>query len=109
MEVLREQRPVAKKVHYCGFCGEKILPGQKYIRQTNVYDGCIGDFKSHIDCMELSHALSMYDDLGWDEGLSGDYFLDNMYDYLKMKEVSFEPMEHYTNVKKCLDIILEEA
>lgn len=108
MEILSESTPVARKVHYCGFCGEKIVPGQKYYKQTNVYDDTIGDFKCHTECMDLSKALDMYSDLGWDEGLSENAFLDYMYDYLNMKGVSFEPMEHYANVKKCLELINEE-
>lgn len=39
--ILRETYPTAKKEHRCEFCCEKIAIGQKYVRQTNVYDGTI--------------------------------------------------------------------
>lgn len=37
--ILRETYPTAKKEHRCEFCCEKIAIGQKYVRQTNIYDG----------------------------------------------------------------------
>lgn len=45
--ILKETYPTAKKEHICEFCGYKIQPGQKYVRQTNVYDGVVYDL-SHI-------------------------------------------------------------
>lgn len=45
--ILRETYPTAKKEHRCEFCCEKIAIGQKYVRQTNVYDGTIYDFVTH--------------------------------------------------------------
>ena len=41
MEVLRNITPVARKEHRCEFCGGVIHVGEKYNRQTNVYDGSI--------------------------------------------------------------------
>ena len=42
--ILRETYPTANKEHGCEFCCEKITIGQKYVRQTNVYDGVVYDF-----------------------------------------------------------------
>lgn len=36
--ILKVTYPTAQKEHICDFCGCKIQPGQKYVRQTNVYD-----------------------------------------------------------------------
>lgn len=44
MKVLRDKTPIARKEHRCEFCGEVIHVGEKYNRQTNVYDGCIYDW-----------------------------------------------------------------
>ena len=59
--ILRETYPTAKKEHRCEFCCEKIAIGQKYVRQTNVYDGTIYDFVTHQECNEVAHELNMYD------------------------------------------------
>lgn len=53
--ILRETYPTAKKEHRCEFCCEKIAIGQKYVRQTNVYDGTIDDFVTHQECKEVAH------------------------------------------------------
>ena len=58
---LREAYPTAKKEHICEFCACKIQPGQKYVRQTNIYDGTVYDFVTHQECKEVAHELRMYD------------------------------------------------
>ena len=67
MTVLRDKTPVARKEHRCNFCGGVISVGEKYNRQTNVYDGRVYDWVSHCECSELAYELDMYDDC--DEGL----------------------------------------
>jgi hypothetical protein len=60
--ILKETYPTAKKEHVCEFCACKIKPGQKYVRQTNIYDGVVYDFITHQECKEVAHKLRMYDD-----------------------------------------------
>lgn len=48
--ILRETYPTAKKEHRCEFCCEKIAIGQKYVRQTNVYDGTINRMVDRNSC-----------------------------------------------------------
>lgn len=74
--ILRETYPTARKEHGCEFCCEKIAIGQKYVRQTNIYDGTIYDFVTHQECDEVARELNMYDDCD-DSGLDGKSFAKN--------------------------------
>ena len=80
MKVLRDKTPVARKEHRCNFCGGVISVGEKYNRQTNVYDGCVYDWVSHCECSKLACELDMFDDC--DEGLDDDGFIDNLNQYV---------------------------
>ena len=82
IEVLRNKTPVARKEHRCEFCGEVIHVGEKYNRQSNVYDGRIYDWVSHCVCSKLAYELDMFDDC--DEGLDGDGFVDRLGDCYKI-------------------------
>lgn len=53
--ILKETYPTARKEHVCEFCGCKIQPGQRYVRQTNVYDRIVYDFVTHRECEEVAH------------------------------------------------------
>lgn len=77
----RETYPTARKEHVCEFCGEKIAIGQKYVRQTTIYDGTIYDFAIHQECNEVAYELNMYDDCD-DLGLDGDSFRENLNAYV---------------------------
>lgn len=48
--LLGETFPVARKRHRCIWCGESILPGEKYRRERSVYDGSMQDHKWHVEC-----------------------------------------------------------
>ena len=65
MRELRNANPVAKKEHVCNWCGSKIVKGEKYNRQTILFDGRIYDWVSHLDCLELTGLLNMFD---YDDG-----------------------------------------
>lgn len=64
MDILKEHTPIAKKEHVCNWCGGKIAKGEKYRRDTILFDGRIYDWISHLDCYELTGLLNMcdYDD-----------------------------------------------
>lgn len=70
----------ARKEHRCNFCGGVISVGEKYNRQTNVYDGRVYDWVSHCECSELACELDMFDDC--DEGLDDDGFIDSLNQYV---------------------------
>ena len=72
MELLRRSKPVARKDHKCDFCYDVIHKGEQYQFQTNVFDGAIYNWKSHLRCEEIAAQLKMYDDC--DEGLTGEDF-----------------------------------
>lgn len=50
--LLSETFPVARKQHRCIWCGELILPGEKYRHERSVYDGQMQDHKWHPECAE---------------------------------------------------------
>ena len=74
--ILRETYPTARKEHGCEFCCEKIAIGQKYVRQTNIYD-----FVTHQECDEVARELNMYDDCD-DSGLDGKSFREELDSYV---------------------------
>ena len=86
MEVLKTTAPVARKEHKCMFCGGVISIGEKYDRQTNLYNGTVYDWVCHTACSQVACHLNMSDDC--DEGLDDDgfkeclnqYVYDNHYD-----------------------------
>ena len=61
MDILKEQTPIARKEHVCNWCGGKIAKGEKYHRQTVLFDGSIYDWISHLDCYELTGLINMWD------------------------------------------------
>lgn len=94
--VLREIYPTAKKEHTCEFCACKIQPGQKYVRQTNVYDGVVGDFITHKECKEVARQLRMYDDCD-DSGLDGDSFREELNSYVYANHYDERTDDVYTS------------
>lgn len=109
--ILRETYPTAKKEHRCEFCCEKIAIGQKYVRQTNVYDGVVYDFVMHQECKDVAHELKMYDGCD-DSGLDGEsfrvdiecYVYANHYDDEKNDICSdWQQLSHYEIAKKILE------
>lgn len=109
MKVLRNKTPIARKEHRCEFCGEVIHVGEKYNRQTNVYDDRVYDWVSHCDCSQLAYELDMFDDC--DEGLDGDGFIDNLNQYVydnhyddKIDDIAKDwQLPRYELVKKVLN------
>ena len=87
--MLKESHPIARKEHLCGLCGCKINKGQKYNRQTNIYDGYIYDWIEHEECCQIASELDMYDECDYDEGLSSDCFKEILDDYIHQ--------EHYND------------
>ena len=86
---IKDSHPIARKEHICELCGCKINKGQKYYRQTNVYDGRIYDWIEHEECLEIASELDMYDECD-DEGLSSEVFEEILDNYIHR--------EHYDDI-----------
>lgn len=69
---IRKKTPKARKNHLCNFCELVISKGTVYDNQTNIFDGQIYTWKTHLECTKLADELKMYDYV--DEGLSGEDF-----------------------------------
>lgn len=80
MGTLRNVQPTARKEHKCEYCGGIIHVGEKYDRQTIVFDGRIYDWICHIECTQLAYELDMFDDCY--DGLDSDAFIENLNQYV---------------------------
>lgn len=81
LTVLKNLHPVARKEHRCNFCHCIIPAGERYSRQSLVYDGHTYDWIGHEDCVTVSHILDMYDKV--DEGLDDSAFQEFLYEYIQ--------------------------
>lgn len=108
--ILKVTYPTAQKEHICDFCGCKIQPGGKYVRQTNIYDGLVYDFITHQECKDVAHELRMYDDCD-DNGLDGESFREYLNEYVYANHYDNEAddvcpdwdLSHYDIAKKVLE------
>ena len=82
IENISNSHPVARKDHICDLCGCVIPKGEKYRLQTNVYDGRIYNFACHSDCDEVASRLNFYGECDYDEGLTSEYFLEAIDQYI---------------------------
>lgn len=57
MEFYNEQHHTARKPHVCECCGEKILPGQKYVQHTRKFEG---DFFTRAWCADCEVVMNYY-------------------------------------------------
>lgn len=101
MDILRDTNVVAKKHHKCMLCGGIIEKGEKYNRQTIVYDGDIYDCICHVHCVSLISLLKM-DDCG--DYIYEDTFVDCIREYTKENHPDWD----YMNVAECAKKIYEE-
>jgi hypothetical protein len=79
--VLKTTSPIARKSHKCMFCGCEIEEGKVYHRSTNVYDGTIYDWITHVECEAVANDLDMYENSDVN-GVDGDMFLDEIREYI---------------------------
>lgn len=89
LTTIKESHPIARKDHICELCGCKINKGQKYYRQTNIFDGRIYDWIEHEECREIASELVVYDECDYDEGLTPDLFKEILDNYIHQ--------EHYND------------
>ena len=110
---LKEIHPIARKEYLCELCGCKINKGQKYNRQTNIFDGYVYDWIEHEECSQIASELDMYDGCDYDEGLTADRFKDILNDYIYQKhynDITDDIAEDWQNLTKYEKVckILEE-
>lgn len=100
---IKESHPIARKEHICELCGCKINKGQKYYRQTNVYDWRIYDWIEHEECREIASELVVYDECD-DEGLSPDCFKEILNNYIHREHIAedWQGLTRYEEVCKIL-------
>lgn len=103
--VLKESHPVARKQHTCMLCYCKIEKGQRYYRQTCVYDDKPYDFIEHEECNKIARELDMYDEC--DEGLTDEIFREiidqHIYDnYPEEVSDALVAVPYYDKVRKVL-------
>jgi hypothetical protein len=48
---LSEREHAARKKHRCNICGHDIEIGERYVAQSNIYDGELYRFKHHGMCL----------------------------------------------------------
>lgn len=77
--ILKDSHPVARKEHMCMLCHGRIVKGQRYYRQTCVYD-YVYDFIEHEECKAIARELDMYDNC--DEGLTDEIFTSEIDQYI---------------------------
>ena len=118
LTMLKESHPIARKEHICEFCGGKINKGQKYCRQTNIYDGYIYDWIEHEECYQIASELDMYGECDFDEGLSPDHFRDLLDDYIYQEHYNdftddiaedWQNLTRYEEVCKILEELKEKG
>lgn len=93
--LLKESYPVARKEHRCSLCGRTIKPGEKYHRQTLVYDGSPYDWVEDLDCKKATDVVcERLDFFGYDreDGLSADVFNEEIWEILN-EDLGFTPEE----------------
>lgn len=81
--------PTARKEHKCMFCGGIIKVGEKYERQTLIYDNQIYDWVCHLECKEATVLLDMFD-YGIGEGIDGEHFVECLQEWMFDKHYNDE-------------------
>lgn len=79
---LKTTHPTARKEHKCMWCCGIIKIGEKYERQTNLYDGQIYDWVAHLECKEVTGLLNMFDYDYNGEGINENDFQESIQQYL---------------------------
>lgn len=79
-QILKTILPTARKQHTCMYCGCTIQKGEKYRRDTCTFEGQLYDWVAHKECQDVAQELDMFDFC--DEGLTGENFRDQLWDYI---------------------------
>jgi hypothetical protein len=52
----------ARKHHQCSECSQPIKPGERYVRQRNVYGNDFYTYKAHDECYDFAIQILCEDD-----------------------------------------------
>jgi len=107
MDVLSTTIHKARKDHACDYCGLNISIGEEYQNQTNVYDGELYHWKSHLSCVEIARKLKMFENCWYDEGVTAEHFQETVVDYLRGKNIVCAGWKDA--IAKAKGILCEEA
>lgn len=53
MEFYTSKMVIAKKLHICEMCGDKISIGERYSYESGKYDGHFFERKLHLECSNI--------------------------------------------------------
>ncbi|MHA1304082.1 MAG: hypothetical protein ACTSPI_10315 [Candidatus Heimdallarchaeaceae archaeon] len=110
METISTKIQKANKEHVCDWCGEKIQKGEVYEVQTNVSEGSVYRWKTHLKCIKIFNELDMcnYDD---GDGIDADTFNTAVQEYLyeKLGEDELEELDDAEYVDKALELLKKNA
>lgn len=108
--LLKDLYPVARKEHKCSLCGKNIKPGEKYHRQTLVYDGDVYDWVEDLECQKATDVVcERLDFFGYDreDGLTEEVFNEEIWEIvtedLKVPYREAERMTLHERVQKVLE------
>lgn len=87
IEILHSTGPIARKEYRCCFCTDLIHIGEKYNRDTIIYDGRIYDWISHNHCREMIRILNIEP---YDEAIDTECFCDAIDNYVMEKHFDKE-------------------
>ena len=110
--VLKDSHPVARKEHRCLLCNGTINKGQRYYRQTCVYDAAPYDCIDHDECYEVAMELDMDTDCD-DEGLTDEIFREVIDEFIwdnfsEEESDRIYNLPYYEKVKIVLDKLKEK-
>lgn len=110
---LKDSYMIARKEHICDLCGGKINKGQKYYRQTNLYDGRFYEWVEHEECHQVTDELDMCSVCDIDDGLSSNDFGAAIDEYIYQKhydDITDDIAEEWQNLTRYEEVckILEE-
>lgn len=97
MEIIKDNKHIARKIHKCNFCCQQIQVGEKY-RYAFCKDDYVYTWKNHLYCDELASKL------GWfGEGVLTE---DDFWEYVSNEFDKLDISERKTFTEK-LDLVLK--
>jgi DNA-directed RNA polymerase subunit RPC12/RpoP len=85
MSFWKSQYHIARKEHVCEYCNKKILVGEKYSRESGMYEG---EFNDYCLCDRCRNIISYV------KSESGDYELGTLFDDLNNSDFFACPVCH---------------
>ena len=105
MECSSHTTQKARKPHKCDWCRFQIEIGEKYQRQAIFDNGSAYTWKNHIQCMELTRNLKMFDET-YGEGLGSEDFREHIYQYYIQNSEYKEQENELPKFKEMMDFAI---